>query len=220
MLLLDSLDLYCERTDIGILAEPFNAITNMAFLVAAAYLHLLYRDRYYKDKQAWNLIVLVAAIGFGSGIFHIFANRFTMFLDVIPIGMFVFYYLWVVMQRFLHFNRLKVFFLILCFAASAWLMQLIPTPYNLNNSAVYLPCLAAIIYLGLRMKAIKHDSAETFFIAATWFAVSLFFRIIDIALCDITFIGTHFIWHMCNSFVLVLLTRLVIEHPLLTLRNN
>ncbi len=143
-----------------------------------------------------------------------------MLMDVVPIALFVFYYLWVCLQRFLHWQRLKTAWVILLVAGSTALMQLIPSPFNLNQSISYLPCLAAIIYLGLRMKVIHHESAETFFIAATWFAVSLFFRVVDMALCDIIFIGTHFLWHVCNSVVLVFLTKIIIEHPPLTLRNN
>jgi hypothetical protein len=220
MSLFDNIDIYCERADIGVLGEPLNTITNIAFFLAATYLYLLYRDRHHKDHQAKNLIILVGIIGVGSSFFHIFANKLTLLADVIPIGLFVFYYLGVTLRRFLHWSTPKIALALLVFAGAAMLMQCIPDPYNLNHSATYFPCLAAIIYIGLRMKAIHHESAETFFIAATWFSVSLFFRIIDIAMCDTIASGTHFLWHICNSVVLVLLTRLVIEHPPLTLRNH
>ena len=34
----ESIDLYCERTGPGLWAEPFNALTNLAFLAVAAIL--------------------------------------------------------------------------------------------------------------------------------------------------------------------------------------
>jgi Ceramidase len=218
-MLLDAIDIYCERTEPGLFNEPLNVITNIAFLVAATYLYLLYRDGHHKDRQARVLIVLVAIIGIGSTLFHTFANQITLLADVLPISLFVFYYLWVVLRRFLHWGAGKTGFALLVFAGTAWLMEAIPDPYNLNHSAPYFPCLAAIIYIGLRMRAVRHESAEAFFVAATWFAVSLFFRIIDIAMCSILVTGTHFFWHLCNSVVLALLAKQIIEHPPLTLKD-
>jgi len=218
--LFDSVDIYCERTDVGLLNEPMNAITNLAFIAAATYLYLLYRDHHQRDRAAKILIVLIGIIGIGSSLFHMFANQLTMLMDVIPITLFVFYYLWTAFRRFLHWGNGQTFLLLLLFGGCTWLIGLIPAPYNLNNSAPYLPCLAAIIYLGMRMKDIRHESAETLFLAATWFSVSLFFRIIDMALCSLIFTGTHFLWHLCNSVVLCVLTKVIVEHTPLTLRNN
>ncbi|CAN0604740.1 unnamed protein product, partial [Ectocarpus sp. 12 AP-2014] len=60
----DFIDAYCERMDAGFWAEPVNALTNAAFLIAA---YLLYRQlRGTDDRAALALTGLVAAIGIGS----------------------------------------------------------------------------------------------------------------------------------------------------------
>jgi hypothetical protein len=40
-----SVDIYCERIDPGFWAEPVNALTNLAFLLAAAFVWPRVRDR-------------------------------------------------------------------------------------------------------------------------------------------------------------------------------
>ena len=54
---------YCERTGAGFWAEPVNAMTNLAFLVAA--------------------------VGVGSFLWHTFATPWAEWADVIPIGLFI-----------------------------------------------------------------------------------------------------------------------------------
>jgi hypothetical protein len=39
------LDLYCERTDLSFWAEPVNALSNAAFLIAAAFAYRDWRTR-------------------------------------------------------------------------------------------------------------------------------------------------------------------------------
>jgi Alkaline phytoceramidase (aPHC). len=76
-------DLYCERTDPGLWAEPLNAVTNIAFIFAAA---LAFRQA--GPARGWPdglLAGLILAIGLGSLAFHTMANRVGMLADVIPI---------------------------------------------------------------------------------------------------------------------------------------
>ena len=74
----ESIDIYCERTNASFWAEPFNAISNISFIIAALLALMLYR-RYLK-KGAKNdvhiniLIALCFTVGVGSFLFHTFAT--------------------------------------------------------------------------------------------------------------------------------------------------
>ena len=68
------IDLYCERTDPGLWAEPVNAATNAAFLVSAWLIWRLARQRGQLDGSVRVLVGLAVAIAIGSGLFHIFRN--------------------------------------------------------------------------------------------------------------------------------------------------
>ena len=65
---------YCERTDASYWSEPLNAVSNAAFLIAAA---LCWRMTG-RDPGARLLVVILAAIGVGSYLFHTHARIWAM----------------------------------------------------------------------------------------------------------------------------------------------
>ena len=84
-------DFYCERTTDHWFDEPFGLLSNLCF-IAAAY-HQLRRH------GAWSpgariLVVLMFGIGIGSALFHAFATRSTLLMDVIPINLFIISAIW------------------------------------------------------------------------------------------------------------------------------
>src|SRR3979490_2605804 len=101
------IDLYCERTDASFWAEPANALTNAAFLIAAAAAFWLWRRQSGSDRSrdwpALALIVVVVAVGIGSFVFHTLATRGAVLADVIPIAVFIYGYLLLALRRFLGF---------------------------------------------------------------------------------------------------------------------
>ena len=98
------IDAYCERLGPGLLAEPLNAATNAAFLLAASLAFAEWR-RNPADRPALALIAMMAVIGVGSGLFHTFANAWSNLADVIPIAIFVHAYLFVALRRLLGLSR-------------------------------------------------------------------------------------------------------------------
>src|SRR5437868_3754651 len=97
-------DNYCERTDASFGAEPLNALTNAAFLIAACaawrlylqYSHSLRANR----NQIRALIVTIAIVGLGSFLFHTIATRWAEWGDVLPILLFMLLYLWLLLSLF------------------------------------------------------------------------------------------------------------------------
>ncbi|MFZ9948762.1 MAG: PfkB family carbohydrate kinase [Gemmobacter sp.] len=98
MSLFDPVDAYCERTDPSLWSEPVNALTNAAFLIAAAVMWVRLRGE--SDPTGRILCVLLGAIGVGSGLFHLFANRLTGIMDVVPILGFILAYVFAAHRRF------------------------------------------------------------------------------------------------------------------------
>ena len=97
--------LYCERgTSEAFLAEPINAASNVAFLVAAlAGLQLLAASSHARS-EAPTIICLISScslIGLGSLAFHLYATGATELADVLPICLFMLVYLGFAMNRFL-----------------------------------------------------------------------------------------------------------------------
>jgi hypothetical protein len=206
------IDLYCERTDASFWAEPANALTNAAFLVAALAALALWRRCARPGAPDWPalaLIVVVGAVGAGSFTFHTVATSGAVLADVIPIAAFIYGYLLLALRRFLHLCAAIAVAIVVAYAAAAVeLVQLVPAG-ALNGSVGYVPALVALIamaWMTRAMGSIPRDLAG----AATIFTLSLALRAIDAAVCDTIPLGTHFLWHILNAVVLYMLLRTAI----------
>lgn len=208
-------DLYCERITPQFWAEPANALSNLAFLVAAFAAFQLWQREGKGDRPILALIVVVAAVGLGSFAFHTLATRGAMLLDVTPIGIFIYGYFLLALRRFLLLSWPAALVNLTAFiAVSVGLATLVPREV-LNGSVGYFPALAALIVLGSMLRA--HAAGRAMLIAAGLFVVSLIFRIVDLDICPSWPLGTHFLWHLFNAAVLYVVLRGAIaerRHPI------
>jgi hypothetical protein len=202
------IDLYCERTDASFWAEPANALTNAAFLTAAAAALWLWRRAGGRDRPALALIGVVVAVGFGSFTFHTVATQGAALADVIPIAVFIYGYLLLALRRFLRLSLSISAAILIAFAASAQTLSWLAPPRALNGSIDYVPALVALIVVA---RAAHTPARRGLGVAAMLFAVALALRSVDLAACDAFPLGTHFVWHMLNAAVLYVLLRTAIE---------
>jgi hypothetical protein len=77
---------------------------------------------------------------------------------------------------------------------------------------MYLPTLVAIVALGAAMLQRWPLAGNKMVAAACVFVVAFFLRSLDMPACAAFPLGTHFLWHILNGFLLFLLLRLVILH--------
>ena len=204
----EAVDLYCERTDASFWSEPVNALSNAAFLVAAALALDLWRRGDRKDWPALALIVIVAAVGVGSFVFHTVATRAAILADVVPIGVFIYGYLLLALRRFLHLRVIVAAPIVVAYAAGAQALSALAPARLLNGSIGYLPALAALIAVAVAAR--EQGTRRSLGLAAVVFAISLAFRTADIALCPQFPLGIHFVWHVLNAVVLYVLLRTAI----------
>ena len=209
------IDLYCERVTPSFWAEPVNALSNLAFLIAAYSAFDLWRREGKGDPAILTLIVIVVAVGLGSFAFHTLATRRAMLLDVAPIGLFIYGYFQLALRRFLLLSwpvslALLAGFVVLSLALASYVPREV-----LNGSSGYFPALAALIVLGWLSRG--HAVGQAMLVAAGLFVVSLIFRIVDLDGCAVWPLGTHFLWHVLNATVLYAVLRGAIaerQHPL------
>ena len=91
-----AVDGYCERVHPGFWAEPVNAATNLAFVVAAA---VMWR-RTAGLPLGRALSAMLAAIGVGSSLFHTVATLWASLADTAPIAGFILLYLYAANRQF------------------------------------------------------------------------------------------------------------------------
>jgi Ceramidase len=199
------IDLYCERTDAAFWSEPANAVSNIAFLIAAGVAFVRWRRGDREDWPALALIGVVTAVGIGSFTFHTVATRGAVLADVIPIAVFIYGYLLLALRRFLHLPCIAAGAIVVAYAAAAQGLTALAPPRFLNGSVGYLPALAALIAVAAVAKG--REVRRGLAAAALVFAISLALRTADIALCPAFPLGTHFAWHILNAVVLYILLR-------------
>ncbi len=213
--ILTHLDSYCERAgNPELTAEPLNAVTNLAFIIAAIVAWRLWRGTreatFRNSCDIVLLIILLFAIGLGSGAWHIFATSDTMMLDVIPIVLFMNLFLLAAAIRILGLKwwgavALFAVFQGLNFAAGKFL----PSGF-LNGTIMYLPAYAILIVIVGWSYIREEVSKHLLFSALFLWSLSLAFRTVDTELCVVVPFGTHFLWHLFNAIVLYRLLKALI----------
>ncbi len=225
------IDLYCERTAPGFWNEPINALSNIAFVLAALYAwrSSIKRAGVRTDVLEILLIVLAACIGVGSFLFHTFANTHAELADVIPIWSFVTLYVGVVIYRSTGedvFKTLRISGIALGITLTVfWFTSgdVVTDAHNhdhshdhgdgvFNGSLQYLPALVALIAFSIITVLRRHPARHLVGAATLTFAVSLAMRTADLWACDMTGIGTHFLWHILNAVMVGLLLIALISH--------
>lgn len=189
---------YCERIDFTYWSEPVNAVSNAAFLIAAA---LVWRQTA-GLPLARAMAVVLAVIGVGSFMWHTHATQWAGLADVLPILGFILLYLFAATRDYFRVGwpvALGVTLLFFPYAAGfAWIMGWVAP--GLGANALYLSVAVLIAAYGLWL----HDSktGKGLLIGAGLLVVSLGFRMADDAVCAVFPIGTHFMWHLLNATML------------------
>lgn len=209
-------DIYCERLAHGFWEEPINALSNLAFIIAAFIGWREAKKRGWQNGWIIALCILAFCIGVGSFLFHTFAQRWAGLADVIPILLFILTYLFAA-SRYLFGLRWIIAipaaigaFGLALLARNGVLM--LATKEELNGSEGYAPALALLIGSAIILAIMGRRSAVWIGAAAGVFILSLLTRITDSHLCEAFPTGTHFLWHTLNGVMIALLLIAFVRH--------
>lgn len=231
------IDIYCERLGSEYWAEPWNAVSNISFILAAIWgLHVA-RQRGDLGPVNLLMITLVAMIGVGSYLFHTHANLWSELTDVIPIWSFVALAVLVGTHRIGGVRPGRIAVVAAIVVAIVVVVVAMSEPGSdagaggghshghsgghghshtadaplLNGSLQYAPALIALLVFSLVSWRRQSPFAPWLSGATAVFFVSLCFRTVDIAVCDSLAIGTHFVWHLLNGLMLGLVLQVLIR---------
>lgn len=213
-----AVDIYCERVGTGFWAEPWNALSNLSFILAALWAAIEARRRG-ADKVVWLLTSMAALIGVGSFLFHTFANTWSEYADTIPIWSFVAAFVFVAMARIGGVKPGRIGAIALVVAAVVVVVTLASgegeagPPGLLNGSEQYAPALIALLIFSILSWRRGHVMWPWIWAATGAFCLSLVFRTVDMAVCAAFPIGSHFMWHLLNGLMVALLLQLLVRAP-------
>ena len=194
----DPVDAYCERMGEGLWAEPVNAITNLAFILAAIWVWPNVRG----DRGAALLCVSLASIGIASGLFHTLANQWSGAADSLSILVYILIYIFLASRRVLGLHAVVSVALVLLFvpyaAVTASVVGDVFGP--MNGSTIYVAVAVLIILYGVM--ALDRKTGHGLLIGSAILLVSIAARSVDEAWCSAWPLGTHFLWHTLNGIML------------------
>ena len=202
----DYIDIYCERLEPGLWAEPINAVTNIAFFIAGFFAFHLAQKENALNWRSGLLISLIFAMGVGSTLFHTFATLWAMISDVLPILFFQISFIVLYSRSIIGLKCWKIAGLLVLFVILMQGTMQLPREW-LNGTLEYAPAL--IFLTGLGIYHLKNATREKWglLITACVFVMSMTLRSIDMQFCEAIPIGTHFLWHCLNGMVLYLAAR-------------
>lgn len=193
-------DSYCERLGPGLWAEPLNASTNLAFALAA---WVMWR-RTEAMPYGRALCAVLFAIAIGSGLFHTVAERWAGLADVVPILVFILVFLWAVNREVWRMGRAAAVLatvLFIPYAAGAAALIGRAAPW-IGTSAGYVPVVLLIAGYAAALAPRARAFARDLSIGACVLALSIAARALDMPLCPVWPLGTHFLWHLLNALML------------------
>ena len=223
---------YCERGgDPSFWAEPLNAVSNGAFVIAGLIgaWQLMRAPRKDYALFEWLLVVLVICIGMGSFMFHTYATVWAIPFDTIPILLFMLAYLGYALRRFAGAPWIVVIAALIGFYLSVRYAQgilcsneLLPMTRGagkrcFNGTLGYTPAFGALVLVGSLLLVQGHRAAGYLLAGAFLFLAAMTFRTIDFEVCTWTVragrgVGTHFLWHTLNGLLLYVLLLGAIRH--------
>jgi Ceramidase len=199
---------YCEQLAAVAGFEPWNSVSNIAFIVAGVAAWRRTQTLPLKrDVGVQGLMVLALLIGGGSFAWHATHQGWAELADVIPILCFVLLFLFLAIRRLLGRGPLTAF-LASTGIFAAIVLVIVFARTALNGSGAYLP-----VWIGLATLALLTSGAirTRLFFASACFTGSLTARTLDLAICEHFILGTHWLWHLLNGAVIYLCLMTLIE---------
>lgn len=192
-------DAYCERIDASFWSEPVNAITNLAFVLAALFVW----PRVAHMKMGRALATILLMIGVGSGLNHTIAQNWAAAADSLSILAFILVYLFAATRDMLGQKTwVSVLVVVAFFPYVAVAIPVFSQFPFLGSSAAYAPVAFLIGLYAFILQRRAPATARGMWIGAGLLTVSILLRAADEPICALVPLGTHFTWHLLNAIML------------------
>lgn len=207
--LLESVDLVCERTHDGVWAEPFNAISSLAYIAVPIIVWFIANEHVKQDRSFAGLLVLMSLVGVASFSDHTLSIYLAHVFNEAATIVFIVAYVIYACRRLLEINWTMTAIVVLSLSGlgilfSAW-------SHGIGNGGIggYIAIWLFLSYLAWALRG--SQTLRYFLTGSAAFAVALAFRASDFAVCQYFPVGTHFLWHLSNDIVLFCLLMAIVR---------
>ncbi len=184
-------------------AEPFNALSSLAYAAVAIY--FIWRWRNTLREQVWlaSLLGLLLAVGVASFAAHTFSVRLTHLLNGAFTAAFMALAFYLLATHALRLTMLHSLGLTAGLLALSGALGSLAGMLHAQQQLAYLPALILLMVAGA---AVPPPAKFWLWGAAAAFAIGLIFHAIDFPTCALTQgVGTHWLWHLANDVLMTCL---------------
>ncbi len=192
---------YCEISRFGAITQPMNVAGNLGFL-------LLFLISWYRLGMT-ALTISAMLIFIGSSLWHATLHPVGLLLDITPILLWVILFLWAITKHTL--PQSYRWFMIMVFLFGSLIVTKLTADSIPMRSGIFVVGGFLLFMAGCFMDRYNRQYAFLLISSSFWLILAIIARLIDVPLCDYTplGLGTHWLWHLCASFALVPLVKLL-----------
>jgi hypothetical protein len=213
--------LYAETNLEHLVAEPWNAISSLTFLIPVIYWLWRLRGNYKDYKFLLFCMPFLVLGGLGSTLFHAFrASEWLLFMDFMPIivlTLCISIYFWVLVlpKRWMVAAVILISLALRGFAFSYFGRSdtFINISYIISGTMMLLP---AVLLLRKTNFYLWHMPL----LAVLFFITALGFRYADLLVKDLIPVGTHWLWHVSCAIGIMPLSYYLVKIARLDLLNK
>ncbi|MBI4405907.1 MAG: ceramidase domain-containing protein [Deltaproteobacteria bacterium] len=183
----------------GLLNEPVNLFSNIAFILAAL---LLFRKRA-RHPNVSPLVALVPwlilTVGVGSTLFHSFAMFWSILADTIPIGVCVLWMFGLLIRKAFQLQLWAILLAYTLLLIATLFFVVTVDGHSVNFSQPYFAAVIAIVVIAILSQIQKIQGRHRLVLAGLAFVLALIARMGDAAICPHLAVGSHFAWHIFSA---------------------
>lgn len=205
------LPILCERgSSMDFFAEPLNAISNIAFILAGFGIYNLLRKNRIQRVEYKAVLVLILLVGSGSFLWHATGNSYALVLNMIPAVLSFVLITYIFLSKLIGSKLLALLLALLLFPIRFFISSFAPTDIisslirNLINATVFL---VMIVWAFKKYGRVAFEGLSVL----TVYLLAITMRIIDLQVCPTFYVGTHFLWHIFNALAVYLAVRFLIK---------
>lgn len=210
--------IYCERgTSLDFLAEPITAVTNLIIIITAYFVFKLLKQHGKLNTPFILFPVFLFFAGVGSLLWHTIPNQVTLLIDSITVICLLLAIALVYFKQIFGSYSKSLFVAII-----GTTVAVIPLLFITEPSATFRNLLSLTVFLIITVIGyFRHGKVILGIITpALILMVSIIFREIDMAICNIIPFGTHALWHVFNSLATYLFVVFLIKLESSVERNS
>lgn len=203
---------YAETNASHFIMEPWNTVTSLFFLIPVFYWLFKLKGQYKNYPIIMWSLPLLAMNGVGSALFHAFhISRWFLALDVLPVLLLMIVltvYFWheILGSWWLAISLISFIIgmhvLLFLFASPVTSINL---GYLLRGTGLFFPFIL-ILY------RIKFKYALEAIFGILFFILALVFRTYDKELTKYLYMGSHFLWHICTTIGVYLISKFIYHY--------